>query len=101
MEALVAAMPMIRPQLSAMRYEKREGNCIHTIFARNAAMQMNVLGRFSEKIAEALSEAFGEPLTVHMRREEDRPTTTVERPVRQTITAAQNLFGIENVEVDG
>ncbi|MBE5766827.1 MAG: DNA polymerase III subunit gamma/tau [Clostridiales bacterium] len=101
MEALVATMPMIRPQLSAMRYERREGNCIHTVFARKDAMQMNVLSRFSEKIAQALSEAFGEPLTVNMRREEDRPTTAVERPVRQTITAAQNLFGIENVEIDG
>ena len=98
LEALVAAKPMLRPQLSAMKFERREGNCIFTTFAKSAAMQMTLLERFRPQIEEALTEAFGEPMNLRMRREDERPKG-LERPVRQLITQAQDLFGMENVEL--
>ena len=73
LEALVAAKPMLRPQLSAMKFERREGNCIFTTFAKSAAMQMTLLERFRPQIEEALAEAFGEPMSLRMRREDERP----------------------------
>ncbi len=98
LEALVAAKPMLRPQLSAMKFERREGNCIFTTFAKSAAMQMTLLERFRPQIEEALAEAFGEPMSLRMRREDERPKG-LDRPVRQIITQAQDLFGMENVEL--
>ena len=89
---------MLRPQLSAMKFERREGNCIFTTFAKSAAMQMTLLERFRPQIEEALTEAFGEPMNLRMRREDERPKG-LERPVRQLITQAQDLFGMENVEL--
>src|SRR5699024_1047260 len=98
LEALVAAKPMLRPQLSAMKFERREGNCIFTTFAKSAAMQMTLLERVRPQIEEALAEAFGEPMSLRMRREDERPKG-LDRPVRQIITQAQDLFGMENVEL--
>ena len=90
---------MLRPpQLSAMKFEGREGNCIFTTFAKSAAMQMTLLERFRPQIEEALAEAFGEPMSLRMRREDERPKG-LDRPVRQIITQAQDLFGMENVEL--
>ena len=89
---------MLRPQLAAMRFERREGNCIMAVFAKSAALQMSLLERFRPQIEEALSEAFGETMSLRMRREDERPRG-LDRPVRQIITQAQDLFGEQNVEL--
>ena len=98
LEALAAAKPMLRPQLAAMRFERREGNCIMAVFAKSAALQMSLLERFRPQIEEALSKAFGETMSLRMRREDERPRG-LDRPVRQIITQAQDLFGEQNVEL--
>ena len=55
---------MLRPQLSAMKFERREGNCIFTTFAKSAAMQMTLLERFRPQIEEALAEAGSEDVVL-------------------------------------
>lgn len=98
LEALAAAKPCCARSSPPCALSAARAIASWPCSPKSAALQMSLLERFRPQIEEALSEAFGETMSLRMRREDERPRG-LDRPVRQIITQAQDLFGEQNVEL--
>ena len=98
---LMEENPPIRAPLQSMRFIRFDGEKVFAEFEKKQMMHMKVLERKKELISQALTEAFGSPVTIAMSVEGEgaameKKLSTVARDV---INQSYDVFGRENIEL--
>ena len=88
--------------LKNMRFIHFDGSEVTVMFPKDAFMQLRILEKNKKgEIEAALSEAFGQPITVRMLLEGDSAQKSgIDPQVRTALNQAFEVFGRENVSVE-
>ena len=91
--------PSIRSPLQSMCFAGFDGRRVDVVFAKNRMMHLRVLERKKELLERALSDAFGEAVSIAMAMEgagtENKPSDTG----RDIINQAYDIFPRENIDI--
>ena len=100
MKRLGEENPSIRSPLLSMRFTAFDGQQVTVEFAKNRMMHMKVLERKKAMLDEALTAAFGAPVSIAMVLEgSGTPEKKLPDVARDVINQSYDVFGRENIEL--
>ena len=101
LEAVATSTPSIRATLPSMRFTGFDGNTVTVEFTKKQLMHMKMLERKKELFDAALSDAFGQPVSISMRLEGDRAAAPSTAAVaKRIIEQSYDIFGRENIDIE-
>ena len=99
-EKLSQENPSIRSPLASMRFMRFEGNQVFVEFDKKQMMHMKMLERKKQMIDGALSDAFGSPVGIVMRVEDDAAAPKgVSTIARDVINQSYDIFGRDKIDI--
>lgn len=102
LEAVATSVPSIRATLPSIRFVSFDGNVVTVEFSKKQMMHMKMLERKKDLFDAALSEAFGQPVTIRMVLEGERAAKAATSSVaKRVIEQSYDIFGRENIDIEG
>ena len=97
---LIAENPSIQTPLEAMRFLRFDGSVVTVEFSKKAMMFMKLMERKKKLFDEALTQAFGAPVSIAMVLEGSAaPEKKLTDTVRDVINQANDVFGREKLDL--
>ena len=101
LDALQTQNPSIRAPLDSMRFIRFDGRQVAVEFSKKSMMHMRLLERKKQMIEQALSDAFGAPVSLSMTLEGSAAAAkSVSDTARDVINQAYDVFGREHTSIE-
>ncbi len=100
LDALQTQNPSIRAPLDSMRFIRFDGRQVAVEFSKKSMMHMRLLERKKQMIEQALSDAFGAPVSLSMTLEGSAAAKSVSDTARDVINQAYDVFGREHTSIE-
>ena len=101
LDALQTQNPSIRAPLDSMRFIRFDGRQVAVEFSKKSMMHMRLLERKKQMIEQALSDAFGAPVSLSMTLEGSAAAAkSVSDTARDVINQAYDVFGREKTSIE-
>jgi len=91
--------PSIRAPLGSMRFMSFDGQTVTVEFSKKQMMHLRLLERKKPLFDQALTEAFGSPVSIAMRQEGSAPEKKLSDVARDVINQSYDVFGRDKIEI--